>query len=306
MSTIELKHLKLIKVIAETGNLSKSAKRLNKSQPALSRQLLNLEDRLGAALFIRSHKAMVLTDIGMDILEMANEVIEKVDHFEKKIASKLKGDIGELRIGVHCVFCFNWLPALVEQFHGLFPEVELEINSCLNCIRDLQRLRADIVITPFPMREDFIQYVPLFSDDFIMISTPGHPLSAKKEIQPSDFKSENYLTPVPKAHDPVYNIFLKPDGIEPKKYMLVSQTEALIELVKAGIGLSAFPRWAVLDIIRRGELGSSPLKNPHSKATWYAARRINQFHPDYQNEFVRMVKRHVGDSCSAGIDLVCQ
>lgn len=296
MGTLEIKHLKLIKTIAETGNLTKSAKRLKLSQPALSRQLINLEDHLGASLFIRSHKAMTLTDVGLDILDIANEVLEKIDQSERMIARKLKGDIGELRIGVHCVFCFRWLPALVKQFQKHFPKVELEINNSLNFIKDLSRHKMDLVITPFRLKSEFIQYVPLFSDHIVMVSAPDHSLCNKEEIQLHDFQNNNYLSPVPRAYDPFYTMFLKPNGVEPKKYMLVNQTGALIELVKTGMGLSAFPKWAVQDIIKSGELGSSSIKSPASNTTWYAARRLNQIYPNFQKEFIHLVQRNVGGS----------
>ena len=84
MRHLEIKHLRMIAAIAETGNMTKAAARLFLSQSALSQQLKDIEDKLQAALFFRTRKVMLLTPVGRKLLESAKQVIqtlEDADHF---------------------------------------------------------------------------------------------------------------------------------------------------------------------------------------------------------------------------------
>ncbi len=109
---LELRDLRMVRMIVEAGNLTKAASRLNISQPALSRQLLDLEARLGASLFQRQPRSMILTDIGREVLKVADEVIERIGQTERTIARRLDGHCGELKFGVHCIFSFSCVNGL--------------------------------------------------------------------------------------------------------------------------------------------------------------------------------------------------
>jgi len=90
MRYFELRDFRMVKAISDAGNLTRAAKSLHVSQPALSRQLLDLEDRIGSAVFKRSPRKMLLTPIGQEILESAIEVLTAVENTEKSILNKTK------------------------------------------------------------------------------------------------------------------------------------------------------------------------------------------------------------------------
>jgi LysR family transcriptional regulator for metE and metH len=101
MSNLEMRHLRMIKTIAETGNLTKAAYKLCISQPALSQQLKDIEEKLGTNIFFRTKKKMILTEIGKKLLQTANTVIEEINRAEMEVSKAVYGDAGELKIGVH-------------------------------------------------------------------------------------------------------------------------------------------------------------------------------------------------------------
>src|SRR5688500_12369696 len=112
MSIIEIRHLHLIKEIAETGNMTRAAARLFLTQPSLSHQLKDIESRLGVSLFLRINKNLVLTPAGQKLLTAAGEIVPKIQSLEQAIKG-MKDDSRELRISTNCYTCYQWLPQLM-------------------------------------------------------------------------------------------------------------------------------------------------------------------------------------------------
>lgn len=94
MGILEVRHLRLIKTLTETENLTRAAEKLHVSQPALSQQLRELEDRLGVALFHRTRRKMVLTRMGGWVLQAAENILKELDRVERDIAKALHGETG--------------------------------------------------------------------------------------------------------------------------------------------------------------------------------------------------------------------
>lgn len=292
MTHLEFKHLQMVKTIAKTGNLTQSTKALHVSQPALSRQLLDLEDRLGAKLFNRTGRNMILTDIGEDILEIADDVLEKIEQTEYAIENKIKGNAGQLKIGVHCVFCFKWLPAVISKFQIQYPSVTIEINSSDKYVKELDQRKRDMIITPFPLANDNITYQDLFSDDMVVTTAPDFQNKQRHVFEISNFANVSYLSFADQSNDALYNFLLKPEGIEPKRFMTINQAEALIQLVKSGLGVAMLPKWAVKELAERGDISIYSLDKNVFKLKWFAATTSNRIEPRYQSDFIKLIQNH--------------
>ena len=131
MADLEIKHLRMIRMIARTNNLTKAAEKLFISQPALSQQLINIENRIGAKLFFRNGKNMVLTKIGNKLLNSAHIILDEIDKAEKEVAKEVHGENGELKICIRCVFCFKWIPSVVKEFQIKYPNIDIIIDNVL-------------------------------------------------------------------------------------------------------------------------------------------------------------------------------
>src|ERR1700758_4460968 len=118
---LEIRHLKLLTAIAEAGSVTEAGKRLHLTQSALSHQLRDAEERLGAALFLRLGKKMVLTPAGETLLTSTRRVLEELHNAEKLIANSNGGTCGVIRLSTACYTCYHWLPSLMREFHGKFP-----------------------------------------------------------------------------------------------------------------------------------------------------------------------------------------
>lgn len=289
MSAIEIKHLKLIKTIAKTENLTTAAQKLFITQPALSRQLIDIEKRLGVSLFLRTKKRMILTKEGNSLLQTANSVLEELERAELEISKIVKGETGRLRIGVECMFCFEWLPRVMEAFQVRYPKIDLSIGRTQILQEDLNTSASDLVITALPLESADMDCHPLFEDEVAVVMSPDHPLRAKPYLRPKDFSHIKMISQMAKSQDPFYQFVLVKEGIELKAFMWVEQVEAIVELVRAGLGVSFLPKWSVRSLLDSGKLHAKSFTQKGIWATWKAVHLKNDNLPAYQIEFIRLL-----------------
>jgi LysR family transcriptional regulator, regulator for metE and metH len=292
MGQIEIKHLKMIRSIAETGNLTKSAESLFVTQSALSQQLKDIEAKLNVDLFARTRKKMILTATGKKLLTTAEKIIDTLEETELEIARIVSGDAGEFRVGTHCIFCYKWLPSVLSSFQQKFPNVTFELGTSTALVKDLEDKRFDVVIAAMPIESDSVDYTPLFSDRLMCIMSPDDPARAKPFVSLEDFKDICLITHAEKMNNGFYQRLLKPKGIEPARMMIISQPQAIQEMVAAGFGKAVVPGWAIQDAVESGQVVALPItRRGGIPITWGALSLKKGTAPVFQNEFIRMATR---------------
>lgn len=291
MHHLEIKHLRMIAAIAETGNMTKAAAMLFISQSALSQQLKDIEGKLQAALFFRTRKVMLLTPVGKKLLASARQIIQTLEDAELEIARTVSGEQGELKVGVQCVFCYKWLPEAVRAFQQKFPNIEFEVGTCRDLATDLASKKFDFVITAAAEPDDQHACKPLFADQLVCIMPADHPLRARSFVRYKDFSDCNLISHVEKGASRFYQLLLKPKGLEPKRFMPVGQPHAIVEMVASGFGLGIFPRWAISGALETSGIIARPIGKNGLPVTWYAAFLKNGHIPVFQQEFIRIVSR---------------
>ncbi|MFH1980682.1 MAG: LysR family transcriptional regulator [Pseudomonadota bacterium] len=291
MNHLEIKHLRMIRSIADTGNMTRAAQKLFITQSALSQQLKDIENKLNASLFFRTHKKMILTSTGKKVLKTAERVIDALEDTELEIARMVKGARGSLKVGTQCIFCYKWLPKVMGMFQEKFPNVEVEIGNSMHLQEDLESKKYDLIITGAPDNDDNFTYLPLFEDHLVCILPIDHPLKARPHVQLEDFKSVNLISHSEKARNKFYLAALKPLDIEPVKYMTVGHPQAIIEMVAAGFGVSIFPNWAIRSSLENGSITARPITPRGLPVTWHAALFADSNPPGFQKEFINIVSK---------------
>ncbi len=289
MGTLEIRHLRLVKALTETENLTRAAKKLHVSQPALSQQLRELEDRLGAVLFERTGKKMIATRMGRWVLQAAEKVLTELDRVERDIAKAVHGEAGTIRVGVHCVLSLQWLPNIMRRFSDMYPQVELVLNNSHTFIRDLKSDAFDLVITAFPIDHPQMTYLKLFEDEIVAVSSPPHPMSTKKTVREPDFEGVTMISLVEKSKDLLYQHYLVPAGVQIRQFMTIEQPQAIIDLVRSGFGIAIFPRWSVQKFLKSGELCASLLGQGGVRLEWRAVYLKSKQFQVYQQEFLKLL-----------------
>ncbi|SHO42879.1 LysR family transcriptional regulator [Desulfopila aestuarii] len=289
MNQLEIKHLRMVSAIAETGNMTRAAENLCLSQSALSQQLKDIESKLGADLFFRARKKMILTPIGRKLLDTARLVTRLMEDTELDIARRVSGDRGELKIGVQCLFCYKWLPQAIHIFQRKFPKVELIIGTAVDLVEELEARKFDLIVTAAPVGDDRFRYVPLFGDTMVCVLPIDHPLRSQQYVGIEDFSRVKLITHAERGKNRLYQALLKPQGIEPKRYLTVDQPQAMLEMVMAGLGIGIFPAWAVREAVRTGRVVSLPITDQGIPVRWHAVSLPSSTVPVFQEEFVRII-----------------
>ena len=153
---LEIRHLKLVAAVAETGSVTLAANRLHLTQSALSHQLRDAEEQLGAALFERRNRRMALTPAGERLLQSARSVIDELTRAEKEIREGDGNGVakGVLRMSTECCTVYHWLPPRLKLFQHKFPAVDFQlvIEATDNPFEALLDGKLDVAIVCDPIR----------------------------------------------------------------------------------------------------------------------------------------------------------
>ncbi|MBU1565969.1 MAG: LysR family transcriptional regulator [Proteobacteria bacterium] len=291
MHNLEIKHLRMLRAITESGNMTRAAEKLSITQSALSQQLKDIEGKLGADLFFRTRKKMIVTEVGKQLLETATQVIEALDLAEQDISRKISGELGELKVGTQCIFCYKWLPKVMHLFQRKFPSVEIEVGNSVDLQRELEDKKYDLIISGVGALGNTHTSVPLFQDQLVCIMWADHPLSDCSFVQFEDFRGNNLISHAEKGTNRFYQQVLKAKGIEPRKIMNVGAPQAIIEMVAAGFGISVFPRWAIAEALKTWAIVARPITPRGLPLIWHAVYLTHDNIPIYQQEFIRSISK---------------
>ncbi|TKG05441.1 LysR substrate-binding domain-containing protein [Vibrio sp. F13] len=272
---IELKHLRTLTTLRDSGSLTATATSLHLTQSALSHQLKDLEARIGGQLFLRKTRPVKFTSEGEILLRLADEIQPRIAKAENELAS-LKEDVnGRLHMAIECHSCFQWLMPALKEYQVAWPSVTLDFSSGFG-FEPLPALMAgelDLVITSDIQPRSEVHYEPLFDFEMRLITAINSPLAEKESIEPQDLSDLTMLSyPVQKQRLDVVKHFLQPAGVEPKKWKQADNTLMLVQMVSAGLGVAALPNWAISEFSRQGLIASKPLGKGLSRRLFAAVR----------------------------------
>lgn len=297
---IELRHLRSLTALRESGSLTAAAERLHLTQSALSHQIKELEERLGTPLFERKSRPPRFTAAGERLLALADEVLPRVRETERDLARIRGGHAGRLHLAVECHSCFEWLMPAMETFRDHWPEVKLDLSSGhgFEPLPALARGDVDLVITADPVALDGLAYEPLFRYQNLLLLPRRHPLTARPWIAPADLAGEILITyPVETERLDLFRRFLDPAGIQVTR-RTSELTVMIIQLVASGRGLAALPQWAVARVATASQLITRPLAEKGLWSTLYAAVRRGERGTAYVADFIDTTR----DNCFANLE----
>ena len=263
----------MVAAIARSGSVTQAADALHLTQSAVSHQLRALEDGLGRPLFLRLGKRMVMTAAGQRVLESAQRVIDDLRVVEDEVRRLGADGGGLLRICAQCNTGYHWLPELVEAFRRTHPAVEvaLAVECTVRPIEALLDGRLDLAIVTQAVRNEHLRVRPLFEDEHAAIVAPDHPFAARAFVRPQDLADERLLL-YSSSPDDSFTIqrILKPAGVEPRRVSFVMLTEAILEMVKAKLGVSVMQTWAIEPALRAGTVRAVPITAGGIRRQWSA------------------------------------
>ncbi|MCR6651330.1 MAG: LysR substrate-binding domain-containing protein [Cellvibrionaceae bacterium] len=245
---LERSHLMVVREIEREGSLTGAANKLFLTQSAISHTIKKIEQNLGMNLWIREGRSLKLTQAGQYLLAVANRILPQLDYAEERLRQYAQGERGELRIGMECHPCYQWLLKLVSPILSAWPDVEVDVKQKFQFggLGALFGYEIDLLVTPDPLYKPGLHYEPVFDYEQVLVVNRSHRLAKAKFIEPEDVASEVLITyPVSVERLDIYNQFLAPAGISPKRHRPIETTDIMLQMVASGRGITALPRWLV-------------------------------------------------------------
>lgn len=262
---MDLPQLRTLIQVAELGSLSKAAERLHIAQPALSRQVRLLEEELGARLFDRHGRGMVLTDAGREVLERATRILGEIDDIRSCVGDPNASLIGRVTIGlpptVSEVLSLPLIAAIRKQHPSLQPRLVDAFSGYL--IDWMQRGEIDVGVLYEPQTTTFLRARPLLLESLFLVGPAAAPLSVERSVPFARLAREPLLLPGPRhGLRAVVDRFAVQAGVALKVTTEVDSLRVMIGLVRQGFGKTVLPLAAVHEDVAAGRLTAAPLSEP--------------------------------------------
>ncbi len=182
---MNLRDLRYLIALADLRHFGHAAEACHVSQPTLSTQIRKLEEELGVALVERAPRHVMLTPVGVDIVERARRVLADVEQMREMARRTTDPEAGSVRLGIFPTLGPYLLPHVVPKIRARFPKLELLLIEEKTSVL-LGMLRAgqlDAAVLALPLHEDWLETQFLFEEPF-MLAVPGdHPLASHKHLQ---------------------------------------------------------------------------------------------------------------------------
>ena len=290
---IDLKHLRTLQALRETGSLHEAAAHLQLTQSALSHQFKDLENRLGLPVFVRKSRPVRFTSAGLKLLQLADQILPLIRTTVRDLGKLADGAAARLHIAIECHSCYQWLMPSVDHFRSAWPEVELDMASgvAFAPLPALQRGDLDLVVTSDPVPLPGITYVPLFGYEALLAIDKHHALRDRPFVEPGDIVGQTLITyPIERNRLDIFTRFLDPADLEPTQVRTCELTVMMMQLVASGRGVCCLPNWAVHEYTSRGYVIAKRLGERGLQAKLFAAIRSDMVDAPYVQDFLRTAK----------------
>ncbi len=242
---MELRHLRYFVAVAEEQNVTRAAARLHVSQPPLSRQIRDLEEELGVALFEHGAKALRLTEIGKVFLTEARAVLKRADEAMQLVKAVAGGQRGEIHVGYAPSLAVELLPGALRFFQEAHPGVRVQLHdlSTQEMIRGLRggKIQVALLVQVSPRVITEFVFEELQQHAICVAAHPAHPLARARKVGLEKVARERLiaftLADYPEYHAWIADLF---SGFKPPPQIVEEHDSAtsLIAAVEAGRGVA--------------------------------------------------------------------
>ena len=253
--------------VARCGNISRAAKELYISQPAISKAIGKLEESLGTRLFLRNSRGVQLTPEGNVLFQHVAAAFDSLSRGEKELKRIQEFDIGHLRIGVSNTLCKYVLLPYLKSFVEKYPHVNITIESqsTAHTLEMLEARKIDIGLVAEPRARRGLNFTPVMEIHDGFVCTPAYMenLTLREGPTPDIFKTGNIMlldrSNMSRKH---LDTYLSDRDIEVNQLLEVTDMALLIEFARIGLGIACVILDFVSDDLKNGTLIEVPLDAP--------------------------------------------
>lgn len=295
MKNIDLQHIRLIKHIVDEGSMSKATQKMFLTQSALSHMLREMENSLGAKLFLRRSKKLHLTDAGGAILHHGEKILYEFAELEKTLAF-IKSEKKEIiRISTNCYTSYHWLPSIVKIFKKQNPGVSIDIvtEATRKPLVYMENGKLDIAITDTrPILPSVYKIDFLFEDEFVLIASKNSRYAKLKHLEPRDLNGTDlFIYDMEEKNSTLLTQFIRPNNIQLNSLVKLQLTEGIIEMVAADLGVTIMPTWIALPYLDQHEIIALKFPGKPLKRKWYTVSYKNADRT--QRDFIELLQNEL-------------
>ncbi|MEG0215461.1 MAG: LysR family transcriptional regulator [Hungatella sp.] len=267
-----LSQYKIFYEVAKAGNISKAAKELYISQPAISKSISKLEDNLGITLFNRSSRGVQMTVEGRMLFEHTSAAFDTLSQGELELKRIKNFNMGHIRIGVSNTLCrFIMLPYLkgfIEQYPHI--KISIESQSTTHTMSMLEQQRIDIGLVAEPKSKKDLVFLPVMKIEDIFVAAPSYLDNLKlRDGEDADLFQVGNIMLLDRNNLTRHYIdeYMSSNHMEANNLLEVTTMDLLIEFAKIGLGVGCVIKEFVKDDLENGRLVQLKLGTPIHKRT---------------------------------------
>jgi DNA-binding transcriptional LysR family regulator len=255
---VEIRQLRAFVAIAESGTFTAGALRVHVTQAAISMQIRQLENEIGARVFVRAPRHVILTEAGEHLLRRARHMLREHDAAVDEIAELAGAERGRLRIGsASAMVLTDQLPTILKELRKQHPRAEIGVTSGTSEVLVEQILKGelDIAFVSLPVDARGIQTERLSEDQLVAIASPLHKLAKQKSVSAYTLAGERLILGERGGNTRrLIDLFFAQAGVTIRVAMELSRQAAIRRMVEEDMGVGIVPLQSVREEVEKGKL----------------------------------------------------
>lgn len=293
---MEIRQLRAFVAIAESGTFTAGALRVHVTQAAISMQIRQLETELGAKVFVRAPRHVILTEAGEQLLRRARHILREHDAALDEIAELAGAERGRLRIGsASAMVLTEQLPAILTELRKQHPAADIAVASGTSEVLVDQILagEVDIAFVSLPVDVRGIKTERLSEDQLVAIASPSHKLSKQKTISAYTLAGERLILGERGGNTRrLIDQFFAQAGVTIRVAMELSRQQAIKRMVEEDMGVGIVPLQSVKEEVEKGRLIRWWIEGAEINWELGIAQLSNGYDSPIMQKFVSLAKKN--------------
>ncbi|MGB9181759.1 MAG: LysR family transcriptional regulator [Pyrinomonadaceae bacterium] len=300
---MEIRQLKAFLAITESGTFTAGAQRVHITQAAISMQIRQLETELGAQLFVRAPRRVILTEAGEALLARARAILREHDAAVSEIAELAGAEHGRLRVGsASAMVSADPLPKILKELKTKHTRAEISVVSGTSesLVRQILAGELDMAFVSLPVEARGIQTEALNRDELVAIASPRHKLARQRVVSAYALAGEKLILGERGGNTRrLIDEFFAAAGVTPTVAMELSRQAAIKQMVEADMGVGIVPLQSVQEEVDEGRLVSWWIEGAQINWELGIARLSGGYNSPICQTFIRLCQQHFNSTQKA-------
>ena len=246
---MEMQQVRYFVALAKELNFTRAAEACNVSQPALTRAIQALEEEFGGPLFHRDKTQTQISELGRMMLPHIQDMLVQTEAAKERAKKFKQVGSSELKLGAMCTIAAWVMADLLVKFREAFPGVSLNLKDYDSTvlIDGLLKGALEVAITSVPEgMEDKLHAIPLYTEEFVVVLPPNHPLAAKQVLKVWDLDGQPYVNRINCEVFMPVSTQITAMGVKAPMVFRSERDDWVLGMIRAGVGWGFFPEFSTI------------------------------------------------------------